>query len=325
MGLDRYVRLFGRLRRSWGDAWPESTRHGAPHKPFLLLSILDLTEDGLLTENLLGPTPDLLDTFQAYWECVPGLPSPRELYHPLWHLRSDGFWRLEAQPGMSSRLAATREVRGWRHYFSLVQCARLDDELFGLIRDPVARELLRKTLIETYFDAPTQMRIQQRAGVNHEVFRYSMTLLRAPIVREQSPSDEPVRNQAFRRAVILAYDRRCGLCGLRIVTADGKTAVDAAHIKPWSVSRDDRPTNGMALCRLCHWAFDAGVLTVGTDYRMITSPELMLSGNIAAHIGTLHAREMVRPVERAHWPDPASLRWHRAEVFRDGSSSAPAA
>jgi predicted restriction endonuclease len=24
----------------------------------------------------------------------------------------------------------------------------------------------------------------------------------------------------------------------------------------WSESRDDRPTNGLPLCRLCHWSFD---------------------------------------------------------------------
>jgi len=32
---------------------------------------------------------------------------------------------------------------------------------------------------------------------------------------------------------------RCAICGIRIFSADGRTAVEAAHIKPWSISGDD--------------------------------------------------------------------------------------
>jgi len=48
------------------------------------------------------------------------------------------------------------------------------------------------------------------------------------------------------------YNHRCALCGIRMLTPDGHTVVEAAHIIPWRQSRDDKPTNGMALCRLCH-------------------------------------------------------------------------
>ena len=43
-------------------------------------------------------------------------------------------------------------------------------------------------------------------------------------------------------------------------TIDGHTAVDAAHIIPWSISHNDDPRNGLALCKLCHWSFDEGLL-----------------------------------------------------------------
>ena len=33
-----------------------------------------------------------------------------------------------------------------------------------------------------------------------------------------------------------------------MLTLEGHTVVDAAHIKPWSASHNDCPTNGMALC-----------------------------------------------------------------------------
>lgn len=57
------------------------------------------------------------------------------------------------------------------------------------------------------------------------------------------------------------------LAALNTMTSmDGHTAVDAAHIVPWSVSHNDDPRNGMALCRLCHWTFDEGLLGVSQRY-----------------------------------------------------------
>jgi len=52
------------------------------------------------------------------------------------------------------------------------------------------------------------------------------------------------------------------------------SAIDAAHIIPWSLSHDDAPRNGMALCRLCHWTFDKGLLTVSARYHVVASPQL---------------------------------------------------
>jgi putative restriction endonuclease len=41
-----------------------------------------------------------------------------------------------------------------------------------------------------------------------------------------------VRDQGFRRAVVTAYLHRCALCGIRVRTLDGRTAVAVAHIVP---------------------------------------------------------------------------------------------
>ena len=83
-----------------------------------------------------------------------------------------------------------------------------------------------------------------------------------------------MRDQGFRRVIVRAYEHRCALCGLCILTPDGHTAIDAAHIIPWSLSHDDAPRNGMALCRLCHWTFDKGLLTVSARYHVVASPQL---------------------------------------------------
>ncbi len=39
-----------------------------------------------------------------------------------------------------------------------------------------------------------------------------------------------------------------------------------------SISDDIR--NGMALCKLCHWAFDEGMMGVSDNYEVITSRQI---------------------------------------------------
>jgi putative restriction endonuclease len=53
------------------------------------------------------------------------------------------------------------------------------------------------------------------------------------------------RNQGFRRKVLEIYDYQCAACGLRINIPDvlDGTYVDAAHLIPFSESRNDHPTS----------------------------------------------------------------------------------
>ena len=60
--------MFENLRTDRGrDRYPEITYHRAPHKPFLLLTVMDLIAQGRITENLIEPSFDLVDTFNTYW------------------------------------------------------------------------------------------------------------------------------------------------------------------------------------------------------------------------------------------------------------------
>jgi putative restriction endonuclease len=61
--LEQYLQMFAKLRTDRGrDRYPEITYHRAPHKPFLLLSIMDLIAQGRITENLIEPCYELVNT-----------------------------------------------------------------------------------------------------------------------------------------------------------------------------------------------------------------------------------------------------------------------
>jgi putative restriction endonuclease len=69
--LEKYTDLFSKLRAHGGrDRYPAITCHRAPHKPFLLLSVMDLIAEGRITRNFIEPSLELLETFNGYWSAV---------------------------------------------------------------------------------------------------------------------------------------------------------------------------------------------------------------------------------------------------------------
>jgi len=65
--FEKYLQMFANLRTDRGrDRYPEITYHRAPHKPFLLLSVMDLIAQGRITQNLIEPSFDLVGTFNTY-------------------------------------------------------------------------------------------------------------------------------------------------------------------------------------------------------------------------------------------------------------------
>lgn len=121
------------------------------------------------------------------------------------------------------------------------------------------------------------------------------------------------RFTGFRRIVIKAYDHRCALCGVRIITPEQHTVVDAAHIVPWSKSRNDDIRNGMALCKLCHWAFDKGMMGVSDNYEVITSHQIAADPNVPGFLLTLTGRGIIGPQERELWPARQYIAEHRRD------------
>ena len=319
----RYAKRFATLRTDVSRTrWSALTRNRAPHKPLLLLSILDLFEQGRIRSNLIELTPAIGELFSRYWARVAPPDRRGNVALPFFHLRSDGFWHLLPKPGEEDLLAAATQIKSLTRLQDVVVGACLDEELYELLLAPEPRGTLSTVLIETFFASEARPSLLEQGAINNEAFRYSEKLLRrdyqevAEALTEEEAYRPAARSQGFRRAVVTAYAHRCALCGIRMLTFDGHTAVDASHIVPWSVSRDDRPANGMALCRLCHWAFDEGMLGVSEGYAVITSTQLTAPNNLPGHLINLKDRGIVGPAERTHWPDPDSLRWHREEVFR---------
>ena len=70
MTLNYYLAKFRRLRLDTSGNWPVATLGKAPHKPILLLAVLDQIEEGTLKQNFVELTPDLGELFLLYWQLV---------------------------------------------------------------------------------------------------------------------------------------------------------------------------------------------------------------------------------------------------------------
>lgn len=318
--LEKYLRQFAKLRRAPGAVWNEATRKRAPHKPLLLMALMDLISRGVITSNFIDVTGDLVELnelFCSYWRRVVPVGQTSSIAFPFSHLHNEPFWELVPQSGhvltptMLNNISTVSQLR------SEVLGARMDEDLFLLLHQSDGRAALRQVLVESCFSEEAQAALREQSLINSEAYAYNLELMRVahlPRVKEVLDSEKyrtAVRDQGFRRAVVNTYDHRCALCGVRIVTSEGHTVVDAAHIVPWSVNRNDDIRNGMALCKLCHWAFDEGMMGVSMDYNVITSRQVAAYSNVPGFLLNLSGRGIIPPVEQELWPAQEHLQWHR--------------
>jgi 5-methylcytosine-specific restriction endonuclease McrA len=133
-----------------------------------------------------------------------------------------------------------------------------------------------------------------------------------------------IRARGFRQAVIESYDYTCCICGLKINAPNSLSwEVEAAHIVPHGLHGKDDIWNGIALCRLHHWAFDVGWFTFSNDYRIVLSS---CFGHIPGDFGKIGSfdffrnslktnRRMLLPQNGGLCPHKNALEWHRKHIF----------
>lgn len=118
----------------------------------------------------------------------------------------------------------------------------------------------------------------------------------------------------FRARVIAAYREMCAVCRLK-----HKELLDAAHILPDTHSRGEPAlTNGMALCKLHHAAFDQNIIGVRPDLIVEVNQRVLdeIDGPMLVHgLQGFHGAALTVPRKADLRPD-AGLLSERYELFR---------
>jgi putative restriction endonuclease len=117
------------------------------------------------------------------------------------------------------------------------------------------------------------------------------------------------RDAAFTRLVRDAYEKRCAICGNARESPEGNPEVEAAHIYPKHEGGSDDVRNGIALCKLHHWAFDSGWLSLTEDHEILV--EEAPNRNGYHEFKQLEGRQIRLPDEEEAQPHPMFLEEHR--------------
>ena len=120
---------------------------------------------------------------------------------------------------------------------------------------------------------------------------------------------------AFRQRVIRAYQDRCALCNLR-----HQELLDAAHITADSDPEGDPiVSNGVALCKLHHAAFDRFFFTIRPDYVIEVRRSILLEHDgpmLVVGLQQIHQQRIFLPRRPADRPDPSRLDRRYAQFLR---------
>lgn len=128
-----------------------------------------------------------------------------------------------------------------------------------------------------------------------------------------------VNQNFFRKAVLASYDNKCCITGLPI-----PELLIASHIVPWSVDIRNRvnPCNGICLNALHDRAFDAGLITITTDYVLAVSPLLKERLKRGSRNATALDSQLLLDGVKVQQPQKFKphrefLEYHNINIFKD--------
>jgi len=81
-----------------------------------------------------------------------------------------------------------------------------------------------------------------------------------------------INQNDFRQRILASYNEKCCITGISITSL-----LVASHIIPWSKNKEERlnPKNGLCLNNIHDKAFDKGLITISTDFKIILSDSIL--------------------------------------------------
>lgn len=288
-----------------------------------MISVIDLIGGGLIADNRITISPELIARFTYRWKQLVTTPHQMIFALPFFHMRSEPFWQLAVYPGSESWLATTKSLKSLSALLKNVAGATIDEELYLLLADPPSREALKSTLLSEYFPHrhPALVNDQIEDDLKEyeymilssdpEDYRKKVNKLKSDSVRHHSEEEIYVRNQVFRKIIPGLYGNQCAVSGIQILKPGSSNLIDACHIVPFSVSADDTAMNGISLTPTLHRAFDRGLIGISDNYRVIIRKGLKEIMNSPYNLSQFEKKEIILPDNPLHRPSPKNLRWHR--------------
>lgn len=316
--LQKYLKAFKKLRID--------RAHGvAPHKPVLLISVLQTFQNGISNNQRIYITPELVALFKSNWNYLVTSNHDCRFALPFYHLTSDKFWKLIPNPGFENILHLSASMRSLANLNAAVDCAFIDEELCALMNDKMSNEILMQFLLDEYFPN-SKGNFNNSSGSQQSLFDdIENKILKEPseeyrqeikkLLEQKDEEEIFLRGSLFKREIPKIYNNTCCISGMKIDATISVSMIDACHIVPFSVSYDDTVTNGIALCPNLHRAFDRGLLGIDENYRVVVS-NTFREDETSYSIRAFEGKEIQLPNLVSYYPLKENFGWHVNNVFK---------
>lgn len=292
----------------------------APHKPILLLAVIDLFESRDIKDNWIEPSEELVVRFQSIWTALVTSRHTPTFALPFFHLKNEkgGFWELITLPGREIPVTKSKSIKSFRALTETVAAARLSEALFIALSNSVEREMIKQAILNRYFPQHKLYDVRKyEASIKKDmVYDASENYVRKvkrkldEIPKELQEQEIVVRSHIFRKAILDIYDNRCSVSGLKVEFRGKASLIDACHIQPFAESFDDTIRNGIALSTHLHRAFDRGMIAISDDYTVLLHKQVKdLSSNYS--IIQFENKHIKLPDKPDYYPDLSRLKEHR--------------
>ena len=293
------------------------TRYGkAPHKPVLLFTFIELFEKGEFNDNRVYVSQELVARFKETFALLVRTGHTSDFSLPFYHLATEGFWRVRTKLGTALNV----HIRSIHSLDSVVDYGSFSDELYTLLISTESRNVLKTALLDHYFPETKGEFLQARQGgyiqnlqsylLNESPAGYTLAL------SETDEEEQFIRGGMFKKLVPLVYNHTCCISGMRLVSNHGFSMIDACHIVPFSLSRDDKANNGFAFSPNLHRAFDRGLISVDEKQKVMVSDAIAEDLSNSYALLHLRGKPLTLPFGEKHFPKAENFAWHREQVFK---------
>lgn len=306
MRIEEFLRKLEKLKRG-------GTQYGlAPHKPVFLISLLDLMDRESFTQNRFEISATWVALFKENWNRLVDTPHRSEFGLPFFHLQNDGFWKIIRWDGTPLKVV----IKSVFVLAEEVHHCELSPEVFELCQYPENRKRIRKYLLDLYF--PRTQSFYNKPDYLPLLEEMEKSVLKESVESYLPQDDEDlgfIRSGAFQKVVLRVYNQTCCISGLRVVATSGISMVDACHITPFHQTGDNSISNGFALCPNLHRAFDRGLITIDSEYRVNVSHHFEEDASTYG-IRRFEGQQILLPQRREYFPAIENFVWHGERVFR---------
>jgi len=297
----------------------------APHKPIMLLAILESFDEGEIDRNWIAINEALLTRFYDLWYLLVRTKDAPNFSLTFFHLSNErrGLWNMVLIPGRTIITKHKFTYKSLKVLKETFLAAKLSEEFYSAITNGANRDLLKAALLNTYFPdhyaqenktVPRYSEDIEKQILYDPTQEYAVNIIRHDHKKTIESREEEMilRDYIFRKAVLKTYNNQCAVSGLKVESSEEELLVDACHIVPFTQISDDYIRNGIALSPTMHRAFDNGLIAIDNNYRILV-PKKLKDYHPSTGILQYANKALLLPRDKEFYPSLQRLAEHRVK------------